>query len=198
MNSKIDVFQLSQENKLALSKKAIETTRKAEPETQRLLSLLQRYDPRTAGGFRIEDGVIQDVPFRLVSSSQAASNIDSFIALSYCWHSDDWSTANDLEKPEERRPIAPSMVQGLLSQRESENKGIWIDQRCIDQDNSDEKNLAVASMDYVYKSTRGVIVVLEDVKFNTEQVSLLHKLIKYQAPRISHSLIEIWPDYLVS
>jgi hypothetical protein len=44
------------------------------------------------------------------------------------------------------------MVDKILKLRESDDEGIWVDQLCIDQENKDEKSIAIGVMDVIYKS----------------------------------------------
>ena len=46
--------------------------------------------------------------------------------------------------------------------------GVWIDQLCIAQHDMKEKMIAIGAMDVVYRSTRAIIVALEDVQLSRE------------------------------
>ena len=187
-----EVVEVSHQNKLELFSNAIEVSQQAIPETERLLSQLQVYDSTTAEQFRLKDETVSKVPFRLLTGvSEQAQNFGSFIALSYCWHNSSWAVAKGLEEPESEWPISPVMVKGLLAQRESDNEGIWIDQRCIKQSDEEEKMLAIACMDMVYKSARKVVVVLEDITLTRQQKSLVEYLIENQeAPESDWAIFE--------
>jgi Heterokaryon incompatibility protein (HET) len=94
---------------------------------------------------------------------------DSFICLSYCWHSQDWTPiTGGWIPPKGRRlheewPITTMMLRAFLDQRRSYDEGVWIDALCIDQNNPTEKMYAVGNMDVVYKSARIVVIILEDI-----------------------------------
>ena len=62
------------------------------------------------------------------------------------------------------------MVNKILSLRGPENEGVWLDKLCIDQnENEDEKKIAIGSMDVIYRSARRLLILLEDVQLNEEE-----------------------------
>ena len=83
--SENEVVEVSEQNKLDLFKDAIKATQKARPETEHLLSELQRYDHLTTKQLKVKDETILKVLFRLLSNG--SKSFVYFIALSYCWHS---------------------------------------------------------------------------------------------------------------
>lgn len=83
-----------------------------------------------------------------------------FIAVSYCWTSQGDSKSQLDEEQylvrEEDGTVRPiraqrSTIDRVVSfARENGFRMIWIDQECIEQDNPDEKELAIQAMDHVY------------------------------------------------
>jgi hypothetical protein len=69
-------------------------------------------------------------------------------------------------------PVSKKMFVALSTIRSSEEEGLWIDQLCINQNDEAEKQVAVASMDILYKSARMVLIVLEDIVFNSEELEI--------------------------
>lgn len=98
----------------------------------------------------------------------------SFIAVSYCWHSPDWTPVPVCQKAE-GWPISLVMLRALLDLRLA-HEGIWIDACCIDQSNKREQMHAIGSMDFIYKSARLVVILLEDVYLLKEDVDLVRML----------------------
>ena len=98
----------------------------------------------------------------MISCSISDISFSSYIALSYCWHDQDWTPAPQCRRHEDY-PISIRMLRALLDLRQSQDEGVWIDAVCIDQDNPKEKVHAIGSMDLIYKSARIVVVILEDV-----------------------------------
>jgi len=89
--------------------------------------------------------------------------VPSFLVISYCWRSPDW---NPVPAAQPTTPWGQSqpMVDKILSLRESKDEGVWVDQLCIDQENDEEKRIAIGSMDVIYRAARRLIIVLEDVE----------------------------------
>jgi Heterokaryon incompatibility protein (HET) len=183
---------LTRRNKKRLFHDSIETCKNSIEKTEALLARLERFDRSTAQEFGFKDVAVSQAPFRLLcsvptrtkairglknifggfevenskpywmSSSSSDTQFNSFIALSYCWHNQNWTPAPGCQ-PLEGWPISSMMLQALLNQRQSPDEGIWIDACCIDQSNETEKMHAVGSMEVVYKSARLVVIILEDV-----------------------------------
>jgi hypothetical protein len=116
---------------------------------------------------------------RMLCSTDAAiiedsdADVPSFLVISYCWHNSSW---NPVLAAQSTTPWGQSqpMVDKILSLRESKDEGIWIDQLCIDQENEDEKKIAIGSMNVIYRAARRLIIVLEDVELcdNEQRVGL--------------------------
>ena len=153
------------------------------PQTQDMLDQLQEYHPSTAHGFHLKGTSISQASLRLLCErpKQDVRRIESYIALSYCWHGPDWETVESLGQPEMGWPISTAMVHALLRQR-GPNEGIWIDQFCINQNDKLDQQLAIGSMDLFYKSARKAVVVLEDVCVSeAETVAVEHFLANSRA-----------------
>ncbi|KAL7932974.1 heterokaryon incompatibility domain-containing protein [Trichoderma chlorosporum] len=128
---------------------------------------------------------VAQTPFRLIkrvtapADSQCESAANSFIALSYCWHNQEWASKADLGNSFSQIPISPILYEALMDERVSQDEGIWIDQLCINQSDPDEKVLAIGSMDVIYRHSRLVGVVLEDILLDavdTEAIRILGEI----------------------
>jgi hypothetical protein len=149
-------------------------------------------NPQVAALLGYKATAVSEAPFRLVkripppalaANSQLSSKppTDSFIALSYCWHNQDWTAKGGSEPasgscPNSKIPISSVLFEAILEQRVSGDEGIWIDQWCIDQDNEDEKAIAIGAMDVVYQRARLVAVVLEDITIDEADEAALGAL----------------------
>ncbi|KIW21593.1 hypothetical protein PV08_02173 [Exophiala spinifera] len=116
--------------------------------------------------------VLQD--WRLAQDRHFASHdlhSTSFIAVSYCWHGDSWSTSRSLT--DIGGPLTWEMWKAISQLRHSENEGIWLDQLCINQEDEREKQDAFYAMDLVYQSARLVVIVLEDISLSLADLDFL-------------------------
>lgn len=91
------------------------------------------------------------------------ADVSSFLVISYCWRNPSWNPVPAAQSTTLWGQSQP-MVDKILSLRESKDEGIWIDQLCIDQENEEEKQIAIGSMDVIYRAARWLIIVLEDVE----------------------------------
>ena len=142
-------------------------------------------DPDVASRFDFKAAAIVNCPFRLLKRMdlhlpQAEDPSDgSFIALSYCWHSKDWPQHTGGTLPVSPNiPISAPLFEALLEERISCDEGIWIDQLCINQDDTNEKRFAIGSMDVVYRKARLVVVALEDVWVDESEETALYTWIQ--------------------
>jgi len=173
----LQVVTLSEHNKNILFEGSLEASEQTRAESQAVLARLTKFDRTTAQDFTYKDKTSSEAPFRLLTDQDVQNGADSqefesFIALSYCWHSDDWQPVEQCQLPSDgngRSPISEIMLQGLLQHRTSSLEGIWIDALCIDQENEVEKRQAIGSMDIVYKSARLVLITLEDIRLSEEE-----------------------------
>lgn len=119
-------------------------------------------------------------PFRLIKRVTAPADLESatnsFIALSYCWHNQEWASKEDVGNPSSQIPISPILYEALMDERVSQDEGIWIDQLCINQSDPHEKVLAIGSMDVIYRRSRLVGVVLEDILLDAVDTAALRTL----------------------
>ena len=147
-------------------------------EADRILAALKVIDKETYSRLGIKESAFKDFKFRLLAqepSSDSMSNaVDSFLILSYTWHSNAWQAHPALAEPhpEIGGPLMPAMWAALLAQLK-ERECFWIDQLCIDQRSDTEKTAAIASMDLLYKSARKVIIALEDIALSTTEMDLM-------------------------
>jgi hypothetical protein len=150
---------------------------------KRTLQHLREAAPGVAKNFIIKPTASIDTPFKLVSDIEPwhKPRFESFIAVSYCWHSDKWNVADSCKtsgspNPDENLPLTVRMIGSLLKLRQSQNEGIWIDQFCIDQRNTVEKRNAIYHMDTIYRSARCVVIVFEDLQMSHESARLFCRL----------------------
>ena len=177
----LTLIQVSHAKKLELLERSSAASQEAIPQTHDMLARLREFQPSMAQMFQIKDISISQAPLRLLceSSNQLqldSSQVESYIALSYCWHGPDWTVAGCLGRPEMGWPISTAMVHGLLNQRESSDEGVWIDQCCINQRDPLDKQLIIGSMDLIYRSARKVVVLLEDVSISKAEEVLLQEV----------------------
>ena len=188
-----------------------------------ILQRLQAIDPRTSICFKLKEQVQSKFRMRLLKVGDTdtktefdglENTIDSFedktsgdtsheyIALSYCWHYDDWTPNPDLGRqassPDSEffLPTTIPMWKAFLAERESPSEAVWVDQGCIRQADLAEKTYAINSMDVVFGAARKVVIALEDVKLDPEDA---HVLMKYCHALQSISGRErslIWADWL--
>lgn len=116
-----------------------------------------------------------------VKASSSVNHAVSFIAVSYCWHSQDWNVVSSIRDPDKpnsiyRSPISQKMLDAISTLRRDDSEGIWIDQLCINQTESEEKFRAIASMDIVYNSARLVAIVLEDIELSHNDIRVWRRL----------------------
>ena len=144
-------------------------------DADRILAALKAMDQETYSRLEIKESAFNDFKFRLLAqdpSSDSMSNaVDSFLILSYTWHSNAWQAHPALGEPhlEIGGPLMPAMWAALLAQLK-ERECFWIDQLCIDQCSDTEKTAAIAFMDLLYKSARKVIIALEDIALSTTEM----------------------------
>ena len=176
------------DNKNRLFEKGILASRDGRIESETILARLDKYNANTAQDFGLKEEIVDQVPLKLLREvfpqeqpSLSENDFENYIALSYCWHSDEWIPAEGLGDRLPEWPISPRMVRGLLDQRVSTGEGIWIDERCINQNNPSEKLIAIGAMDLIYKCARLVVVVIEDISFSKKEQIVLRRLVsKYE------------------
>lgn len=167
--------------------KLLDFPEQAIEEAKATLERLRILDSKTAKHFALKSSTPATLPFKLVSeinpcdgtdcensASSTRHSFDSFIAVSYCWHSRDWQPADSCRFPEKwTAPISPHMLKTVLDLRSTKGEGIWIDQLCIDQDNPNEKVRVIHNMDAVYRSAGIVAIIWEDVALTPHEERVL-------------------------
>jgi hypothetical protein len=136
---------------------------------------------------------------------------ESYVTASYCWlQPDDTDKASNLEAARKSPdswvdvgvaepasyplPVSPLLYRALLHERQSAHEGVWIDQVCINQESSAEKQIAVNAMDLIYKCARTVIILLDDIKVSlAEQDFLASYIVEFEQYDGSESFLE--PHY---
>ena len=179
-----DVVSLTDRNKRYLLRDAIQPSADTIIEAQDILARLQEFDPSVARDFVLKHNAISRAPLRLLCTQRGKSYdsqaqvFETFIALSYCWHSNDWKPTRVCRKaPRSKWPISVKMLQVLLGLQKSEHEGIWIDALCINQCDELEKRHAIGLMDVIYKSARLVVIVLEDIWLSDQEIQPLQDVI---------------------
>jgi Heterokaryon incompatibility protein (HET) len=179
-----NVLNLSYENKEALLRTAREKHKKGVPSAEEMIKRIAELDPQIGKAFKTKSLVIESMPVRMVRLQNSGKSvkmettwIDSFIALSYCWHSPEWKLTKCLRKDpslnvQNELPISQKMWTALSILRNSDDEAIWVDQLCISQDNPIEKYSAITGMDVIYDRARLVVVALEDIELSRHEISV--------------------------
>lgn len=185
----LEVVTVSKENKTWLFRGALQTSQERS-ESETLIEKISELDPTVGCDFELKSNAVPEAPLRLLrmgrqgeasylTPTSSPFTFKSFIALSYCWHNPYWELADGLELTTMHvggatlpTPVSKKMFVALSTIRSSEEEGLWIDQLCINQNDDAEKQVAVASMDILYKSARMVLTVLEDIVFNGEELEI--------------------------
>ncbi|KAH8758151.1 heterokaryon incompatibility protein-domain-containing protein [Hyaloscypha finlandica] len=149
------------------------------PATPNILPKLRRWNPEVASAFSEKDNAVKRIPFKLVTKNRIWSPIktNSFQAVSYCWHNNQWTVpARFGETPEDwPLPMSPAMLRALLCCTK-DGEAVWIDQLCIDQNDSKQKAHAIANMDTIYRNASRVLILLEDLDISPDVERSLHLL----------------------
>ena len=147
-----------------------------------LVEKIKALDPDTGTMFHLKRPNAAEPPFRLLLESQLgkAAAERSFVALSYCWHDPrKWAPTRGCELGKSRYyrglPISDQCFREFLRWREP-GEGIWVDQLSINQQDEEEKELAIASMDLVYKCARLIVIVIEDTIMLESEASVIDEL----------------------
>ena len=144
------------------------------PATSKVLPNMRRWNPEIAAGFSEKENAVKRIPFKLVTKDRAwdSTLTRDFVAVSYCWHNDEWTVPSRFSyTPDDwSLPISPAMLRALLSLL-GDDDAVWVDQLCIDQNDSEQKAHAIANMDTIYRNAFYVLVLLEDldVSLDVEQ-----------------------------
>ena len=166
------------------------------------LRLLSNLSKRTKATSRLKKAFRMPVseegrPGLVSISSTAATSFKSFIAVSYCWHNQDWTPAPVCHRSE-GWPLSSMMMSELLRQRQSRDEGLWIDACCIQQHNEIEKMHAIGSMDLIYKSARIVFFVLEDLYLSSSELDTLGMIKPRARDKAPPAVAQLCPRILSS
>lgn len=146
---------------------------------QTLLDKVISIDPRAVDWFELKYSVLRKLVFRLVYSVFSAEpRNESFIALSYCCPDETWAPSSVCaERCENGIALSTHMGNALFAEPRP-GEGIWIDMLSINQDDQNEKAVAIGAMDIVYRSARIIVVVLEDIELSQEAADIIHNFEK--------------------
>jgi hypothetical protein len=176
--SVLDVLTLTHEHKEAFLQVALEKQRKAVPLARKRISRITELDTEIGQAFQTKASVIRATTVRMVRlqssekrTTTEASAVESFIALSYCWHTPEWEVVGSLREEQNSRyqsalPVSYKMWTALSILRSSTDEAVWVHQMCINQNNPIEKHNAIAGMDIIYESARLIVVPLEDIELS--------------------------------
>ncbi|KAK1833121.1 heterokaryon incompatibility protein-domain-containing protein [Podospora conica] len=161
-----------------------------------ILARLHSLNPSMAAFFHPKQHVLSHLPLRVIvpnretgsSPPPAAQHIPivSYIAVSYCWHSPEWSVARRPPPPiapgwKISLPMVDAITRWVRPPSADGVEGIWLDQVCINQEDEAEKAHLIGAMDIIYRSARRLVVLLEDVQLSVdEQRAALQYALWYQ------------------
>ncbi|KAK3352871.1 heterokaryon incompatibility protein-domain-containing protein [Lasiosphaeria hispida] len=127
--------------------------------------------------------------FRIVRQSSLRSigeECTHFVAVSYCWpaepsrQSRSQYTVRDADgKVRANRAPEEILDRAVAFARESGFRFVWIDQECIDQDDAEEKAIAISSMDLVYSRATRSIALMDSVLRPEAHLSALRALYEW-------------------
>ncbi|RYO98534.1 hypothetical protein DL764_007069 [Monosporascus ibericus] len=179
---------LTRQNRSDLLSYGISNLERNREEAELVLRNLGQWVPpgTVAASFslRTAEGIL-DTPFRLVCASESGIPFDGgfrirqYLAVSYCWHSDEWPPEGPAREVAHPWPISGRFAEAVLRERGHPREGVWMDQLCIRQEDEDEKRRAIAAMDIIYKSCRKVLVLLEDVVLTEDEIGICTKYDMY-------------------
>lgn len=167
--------------------KLLDTSNTNTAEAHRTLAALKAIHEETYARLGVKQNKLDNFSFRLLQIPHSKivpdDGIESFIALSYTWHSTSWKPHSSIAPlhQDANGPLTPAMWAALLAQLQ-EHECFWIDQLCIAQSFGSEKNAAIGSMDLVYQSARKVVVALEDIALSTIDADLMLKYASIESP----------------
>lgn len=167
--------------------KLLDTSNTNTAEAHRTLAALKAINEETYALLGVKQNTLDNFSFRLLQSPLSKNvpddGIESFIALSYTWHSTSWRPHSSIAplQQDANGPLTPAIWAALLAQLQ-EHECFWIDQLCISQSSESEKNAAIGSMDLVYQSARKVVVALEDIALSTTDADLMLKYASIESP----------------
>ena len=166
-----EVVTLSTQNKWTLLERSRQRVIQRQAEAETVLRRLQELDPELGEKFELKDDVLASFKFRMICTADAdavqnaGKSVPSYIAVSYCWHNPSWQAVAPAQ-PMTEWGVSLPIATKILELRESKDEGVWLDRICIDQQNDDEKKVAIGSMDIVYRACRRLAIVMEDTQLD--------------------------------
>ncbi|EME84545.1 uncharacterized protein MYCFIDRAFT_124699, partial [Pseudocercospora fijiensis CIRAD86] len=105
-----------------------------------------------------------------------------FIALSYCWNT---TSAEEIIWVDGRPlKVTPNLYAALRNARATTTRvNLWIDQICVDQQNTIDRNEQVGKMGAIFRAASGVIVWLGQEGHGTAAAMELPKRIRHLTDR---------------
>lgn len=149
------------------------------------LAALKAVDKDTCALLEVRQNTFDEFAFRLLQSAQSThipdDGIESFIVLSYTWHSPAWKPHSSVTpfSQDANGPLTPAIWSAFLAQLQ-DHESFWVDQLCINQFSESEKIAAIAYMDIVFQSARMVVIALEDVAISSTDAELMFTFAKAQ------------------
>ncbi|KAH8901810.1 hypothetical protein BR93DRAFT_973219 [Coniochaeta sp. PMI_546] len=137
-------------------------------EATAMLARLRDLNSAIAGRFRLKGDTLDEITLRMVCS-QGTDFVPSYIAVSYCWHYPERAVSQHARPIVGGWGISQPMVHAIMRHRQSADEGIWIDQLCINQDDTEEKIAHIGAMNIIYRSARRVLILLEDVQLSADE-----------------------------
>ncbi|EFQ91739.1 hypothetical protein P3342_008442 [Pyrenophora teres f. teres] len=168
---------LTRENKAEIFEHGMSKLDQGQHEAELMLKNLTAWCPHVASQFSPRSSAtILDTPFRLIFPNEHRNGFDNglyvrqYLAISYCWHADHFPYPQ--YTPHDHWPFSKPIVDAILEAKGHHREGIWIDQICIDQNDSVDKQKSVAAMDVIYRSCRRLLILLEDVELTDAEARL--------------------------
>ena len=136
----------------------------------------------------------------LVVGGEHAEQIQ-YLAVSYCWLSEEYQEDAGEEQTEFKietrdglrpsRASAQTLRRAISFAKSQRLSYIWIDQECIEQDNPEDKQIGIQSMDFVYRQCAAA-VGLVSLRINSQELmDDLHHVIEHQClSDSSHNLAQ--------
>ena len=197
-----DIHSLDQTTKESLLNWTKSNIESAKIESTALLDTLKRIAPSIADTLYVKHDSVQDLILRLYNPDRSDGNIEtSYIALSYCWKGKREENVDHHVSIEGRLPVPTSsdMFKMVMAQKRSAEEGLWYDQGCINQQDDQEKAIAIGLMDRIYQNARSVIVALDDIELNQQEVMYLEAFTKQYAtlsPAMKTQVMKARPPWL--
>jgi hypothetical protein len=161
---------LSKPNMKHLLSTASTLSQSRQSEATAILSRLKELNYAVAKQFQPKQDALSLLSLRLISTQVSACRaFSSFLAVSYCWHCPDWVVAPAAKPIVPGWKISRPMLDALMGFRASEEEGVWLDQLCINQEDEKDKKIHIGAMDMIYRSSRRLIILLEDIQLGQDE-----------------------------